>query len=196
MLQWRYAGCSVHNRIRSKAAKAKGRQRLARYMIRCPFALEKMCDDKKSGMVTYRSKLYATLKRNYQLMLALKWLRMLMNHIADKYEHLVRYYGYHSNGSRGARRSAEQASDPVPGLVIDDAPVDTRLKVSWARLIQRVYEVDPLECVHRGTTMRTFVVLNDEDGAGIAEMRFESGIRLQGMVIVITIGAGLGSGVC
>ncbi len=55
-------------RIRSKAADAKGHQRLARYMIRCPFALNKMSYDRKSGMVIYRSKLHATLKRNYQLM--------------------------------------------------------------------------------------------------------------------------------
>ncbi len=48
-------------------------------------------------MVIYRSKLHATLKRNYQLMPALKWLRLLMNHIPDKYEHLVRYYGDYSN---------------------------------------------------------------------------------------------------
>jgi hypothetical protein len=38
MLQWRHSGFSVHNRIRSKAADTDGRQRLARYMIRCPFA--------------------------------------------------------------------------------------------------------------------------------------------------------------
>ena len=35
---------------------------------------------------------------------AIKWLRLLMNHIPDRYEHLVRYYGYYSNRSRGARR--------------------------------------------------------------------------------------------
>ena len=39
-------------------------------------------------------------KRNYQLMPAIKWLRLLMNHIPDRYEHLVRYYGYYSNHSR------------------------------------------------------------------------------------------------
>ncbi len=88
MLQWRQSGFSVHNRTRSKADDAKGRQRLARYMIRCPFALETMRYDKRSGMVIYRSRLHATLKRNYQLMPALKWLRMLVNHIPDKYEHL------------------------------------------------------------------------------------------------------------
>ncbi len=34
-------------------------------MIRCPFALNKMSYDQKSGMVIYRSKLHATLKRNH-----------------------------------------------------------------------------------------------------------------------------------
>jgi polyphosphate glucokinase len=40
-----------------------------------------------------------------------------------------------------------------------------------------------------------FVVLNDADAAGIAEMRLGAGIGLQGMVIMVTIGTGLGSGV-
>ncbi len=57
-------------------------------MIRCPFALEKMRYDSKPGMIIYRSRLNGTLKRNYQLMPALKWLRLLMNHIPDKFEHL------------------------------------------------------------------------------------------------------------
>jgi len=78
MLQWRHAGFSVHNRIRSKAADADGRQRLARYLIRCPFALEKMRYDASSGMLIYPSKLHSTLKRNYQLMPALKCLRLLI----------------------------------------------------------------------------------------------------------------------
>lgn len=44
-------------------------------------------------------------------------------------------------------------------------------------------------------TGHPFVVLNDADAAGIAEMEFGAGIGLQGMVIMITIGTGLGSGV-
>ena len=163
MLGWRHSGFSVHNGIRSKAADAEARQRLARYMIRCPFALEKMRYDPGSGMVVYRSKLHATLKRNYQLMPALKWLRLLMNHIPDKYEHLVRYYGYYSNRSRGVRRLAQQAGDTAPSPVIDDTPVDTRRKANWARLIQKVYEVDPLECRHCGGALRIIALIDDAD---------------------------------
>jgi cbb3-type cytochrome oxidase maturation protein len=68
-------------------------------------------------MVFYRSKMHATLKCNYQLIPALKWLRLLMNHIPDKYEHLVRYYGYYSNRPRGARKLTEQDDDIVLALI-------------------------------------------------------------------------------
>ncbi len=116
----------------------EGRQRLARYMIRGPFALEKMRYDRDSGMVIYRSILHATLKRNYQLMPALQWLRLLMNHIPDKYEHLVRYYGYYSNRSRGARNRADNGDDSPESTIIDQPPADAQRKTSWARLIQKV----------------------------------------------------------
>jgi len=66
-------------------------------------------------------------------MLALKWLRLLMNHIPDKYEHLVRYYGYYSNRSRGARRRAEHDDKTPTSMLIDDSPADDRRKANWVR---------------------------------------------------------------
>ena len=65
--------CQLRIDCGDKANDFEGRQRLARYMIRCPFALEKMRYDEKSGMVVYRSKLHATLKRNCQLMQAFRF---------------------------------------------------------------------------------------------------------------------------
>ncbi|MBA3565121.1 MAG: transposase [Gammaproteobacteria bacterium] len=163
MRQWRHSGFSVHNRIHTQAADAEGRQRLARYMIRCPFALEKMRYDGNSGTVIYRSKMHATLKRNYQLMPALKWLRLLLNHVPDKYEHLVRYYGYYSNRSRGARKQAANDNDTPALLIIDEPTVDTRRRANWARLIQKVYEIDPLKCPDCGATMRIIALSDDAD---------------------------------
>jgi hypothetical protein len=91
----------------------------------------------------------------------LKWLRRLMNHIPDKYEHLVRYYGYYSNRSRGARRL--QDADIQVSIRIDDTPVDTRRKANRARLIQKVYEVDPLQCSRCGGTLRIIAVIDNGD---------------------------------
>lgn len=88
-------------------------------------------------MVIYRSKLHATLKRKYQLMPTLKWLRLLMNHIPDKHEHLLRYYGNYSNHSRGARKQAENDNDMPAPLLIDEPTVDARRNANWARPIRR-----------------------------------------------------------
>jgi len=93
----------------------------------------------------------------------LKWLRLLLNQVPAKYEHLVRYYGYYSNRSRGARRLAEQVHDTSASIAIDEPPPTARRKASWARLIQKVYEVDPLECLNCGATMRIIALIDDAE---------------------------------
>jgi hypothetical protein len=42
-----------------------------------------------------------------------------LNHVPDKYEHLVRYYGYYANRAIGARRLAEQEHDTSASIVIE-----------------------------------------------------------------------------
>jgi uncharacterized protein (UPF0212 family) len=104
---------------------------------------------------------HASLKRNYQLLPATQWLKLLLAHIPDKYEHLVRYYGWYSNRARGVRNS-DISSETASTLHIDETPVDRKSKANWARLIQKVYEVDPLECPQCNHTMRIIAVI-DED---------------------------------
>ena len=160
MRQWQHSGFSVHNQIRVKANDAEGRKQLARYMIRNPFALEKMTYDKHTGMVIYRSKFHASLKRNYQLLTAAQWLKLLLAHIPDKYEHLVRYYGFYSNRARGERKD-DASADNTSTLHIDATPTDRKSKANWARLIQKVYEVEPLECPRCHHTMRIIAVIDE-----------------------------------
>ena len=91
-----------------------------------------MSYDRKSGRVIYRSKLHATPKRNYELMPALKWLRLLMNHIPDNNEHLALHYGYYSNRSRGAREQVQPDQGATLPTCIDESSVDARRKPNWA----------------------------------------------------------------
>jgi polyphosphate glucokinase len=51
-----------------------------------------------------------------------------------------------------------------------------------------------VDALFEQATGHAFTVLNDADAAGIAEMRLGAGIGLDGTVIMITIGTGLGSG--
>ncbi len=131
-------------------------------MLRAPFALEKMSYDPGSGTVIYRSRLHKTLKRNFQVMSGADWLALLCRHIPDRFEHLVRYAGWYSNRARGKRRRmGADAHDAAVEYV--DAPTAARARSTWARLIHKVYEVDPLECPKCKGPMRVISLIEDSE---------------------------------
>ena len=149
-LGWRhFGGFSVHNQVRLGGHDAEGRKSLAGYMLRAPMSLEKMRYDAATGSVIYRSKMHLGLKRNFQLMPGAEWLALLLRHVPDRYEHLVRYVGWYSNRARGERAKArKEHNSPNPSASRALEPVSefaARAKAAWARLIRKVYEADPLE---------------------------------------------------
>jgi len=75
-----------------------------------------------------------------------------------------------------------------PAVVIDG-------KAKTAGNIDKTWRNTQVDAAFSQATRLPFVVLNDADAAGIAEMQLGAGVGLQGMVIMITIGTGLGSGV-
>jgi polyphosphate glucokinase len=75
-----------------------------------------------------------------------------------------------------------------PTVVIDG-------KAITAGNIDQTWRNTQVDATFEEATGLPFVVLNDADAAGIAEMQLGAGVGLEGMVITITIGTGLGSGV-
>ena len=133
-------------------------------MLRAPMALEKMRYDAQTGTVIYRSKLHAGLKRNFQLMPGAEWLELLLRHVPDRYEHLVRYVGWYSNRARGERAKSLNGRDALVSLAVPVEPVSefaARAKAAWARLIRKVYEADPLECPKCKGPMRAIALIDD-----------------------------------
>ncbi|MFQ5938373.1 MAG: transposase, partial [Acidiferrobacterales bacterium] len=162
MRRWQHSGFSVHNQVKVQARDTDARQRLARYMNRAPFSLDKMTYDANSATVIYRSKLHATLKRNFQLMPGAQWLKLLLQHIPDRYEHLVRYYGYYSNRSRGQRAKQSQppgSPESESSQTIDEPAHRKAAKAAWAKLIKKIYEVDPMVCPRCGGEMRIIALI-------------------------------------
>jgi len=68
----------------------------------------------------------------------------LVKHIPGRYEQAVRYYGYYSNKSRGMRKKAE-TDDDIPAVIPNEMS-SKKSRRNWARLIQKIYETDPLIC--------------------------------------------------
>ena len=85
-------------------------------------------------------------KRNFQVFDPLDFLAEVTQHIPEKGEHLIRYYGWYSNKSRGLRAKNENAAK-TEEIVIDDeqTPYRKQCRMPWAALIQRIYEIDPPE---------------------------------------------------
>ena len=73
----------------------------------------------------------------------------------------MRYYGYYSNRARGARNTDAANADTVTTLHLDETPLDRTSRANWARLIRKVYEVDPLACPRCANTMRLIAVVDE-----------------------------------
>ncbi len=84
----------------------------------------------------------------------LDFLAEVTQHIPEAGEHLIRYYGFYSNKSRGLRgqgqaqaaTSAAQNSGPTPSA--------RQARKRWAALIKQVYEIVPLSCPQCGAQMK------------------------------------------
>jgi hypothetical protein len=80
--------------------------------------------------------------------------------IPDRGEQMVRYYGYYSNVSRGKQKETED--DGVPAILEADKR-SKEYRKNWARLIQKIYEVDSLSCPKCGGNMRILAFMEDRE---------------------------------
>ncbi len=78
----------------------------------------------------------------------------LTQHIPDPRTHLVRYFGWYSNKSRGlrAKTDADGPRDERPPAT--RTPSASAARRRWAALIKRVWQVDPLQCPRCGSAMK------------------------------------------
>jgi len=165
---WQHSGFSVDQSVRVEAQDTEGLQRLIEYFLRCPFSQTRMIEVTGEGQVIYKTgdnrlggfpeaaseDLLAGPKRNFQVFDPLDFLAEVTQHIPDAGEHLIRYYGFYSNKSRGLRGQAQV--QPGGATVPESAPTPSakEARKRWAALIKQVYEVDPLVCPKCGGQMK------------------------------------------
>ncbi len=127
--------------------------------------------------------------RNYLVFDPLDFLAEFTQHIPPKGAHLVRYYGWYSNKARGMRRKAAEAevanqqdccgrglpTRPCSGAATEPA-TSTRCSQTWAMLIKRVYEVDPLMCARCGGEMKVVAFIEPPRGDVIEKILRHCGL--------------------
>ena len=154
LLGWRHSGFSVHHAIRVEPWDAAGVERLCRYLVHPPIALGRLRYDR--ARATYRGRRVHPVTGEECIGLdPLEMLARLCQHIPPTGFHLTRSYGAYANRTRGARarRSAGAGERPAPGDGESDIPTPSQgeRRRQWARLIAKVFEVDPLRCACGGT---------------------------------------------
>ena len=107
--------------------------------------------------VVYRSKD----GRSEKIFDALEWLAAMCSHVPNKGEQMVRYYGYYSNVSRGKRKKQDQ--DGLVPCILQSEESSKGFRKNWARLIQKIYEVDPLTCPKCQGPMRVISLIEDHE---------------------------------
>jgi hypothetical protein len=92
------------------------------------------------SQVLYRSKD----GKNERTFDALEWLAAMCSHVPNKGDQMVRYYGYYSNVCRGQPKKANE--DGLEPCILQPDESSKGYRKNWARLIQKIYEIDPLTC--------------------------------------------------
>ena len=177
----RYLDCGLFEngfaRVRVEPEDGPAVERLARYIMRPPISIERIAWS-GNGDVLYRPKGCHDGRCRQpgepaEAFDPAEFLARVIMHIPEPRRHLVRYYGAYSNVARGKRRRQAEADIgaappdgrhvPSASAVRDHSPDARALRRSWAQLIKRIYEVDPLVCPKCGGEMRIIAFIIDHD---------------------------------
>ena len=163
MLQsWKHSGFNVYRSRRVQPDEREDLERLARYIIRNPFSIEKMEVKQPGGPIIYRSGMNEKIHRNFEIFSPCDFIAAITQHIPDKSFQLVRYYGWYSNKMRGQRnKQAAEEAKAVEVIDVSDHKPRRIPSAKWRELIKKVWETDPLQCPQCSREMR-IVALIDE----------------------------------
>ena len=138
--------------------------------IHPPISLERLRYRPETAQVIYYGRQRGPCGDAYpaRIFPALDFLAALCMHVPDSGQQLVRYYGAWSNARRvSARAAASSAASPEQAQALpqddsDGAEEFARARRrSWARLIKKVYEADPLVCPRCAGPLKILSLIGD-----------------------------------
>jgi hypothetical protein len=198
---WQHSGFSVDQNVRVAAEDTEDFQRLIEYFLRCPFSQARMIEVTGQGQVIYKTgdnrlgrfpeaaseDLLAEPKRNFQVFEPLDFLAAcpavaserrgkVPQHIPDPGEHLIRYYGFYSNKTRGLRSKGQVQAAPPAARDSVLTPSAKEARKRWAALIKQVYEIDPLSCPKCGGEMKIISFIERDQSAVIEKILRHCGL--------------------
>ena len=164
LLGWNHnSGFNVHARGRISGADRKVIENVARYMSRAALSVERVRYHRAQDSVTVTKKPFGSSPEESRSYPVGDSPALLASPIPAPYESLVYYYGMYSSSHRGKQRR-ENKEEQETALVLINTRKGTaggKPTSTWARLIKRIFEVDPLRCRNCGRQMRIIAFITD-----------------------------------
>jgi len=201
LLGWKHSGFSVHvgapveasePRATEQATLSKraghrpargSMERVGRYLVRAPVSHARI-QPQADGRVKLLTPVDPATGKDSVVFDPLDWVHAVTTQIPDPRRHLVRYYGSYANRARRLYRPCEEAAGGLAGAPRREADPEGQeagqqaRRRSWARLLRRIYEVDPLLCPRCGHALEIVAVITDVVVVdAILEHRRSRGVR-------------------
>lgn len=153
LYSWKHSGFNMHAGQSVPPEAKADLEKLAQYILRNPFSVEKMTKEFPAETIIYRSRLNAKINLKFEVFSATDFLAAITQHFPDKGAQMVRYCGWHSNKTRGVRQRGRPGLSPPPPLQLPSK--------RWRDLILWVWHVDPLRCPVCQHPMRVLALIDE-----------------------------------
>jgi len=139
-------------------------EHLARYITSAPLRLDAISRTEDGRMKVRTPPAPQTGKTSMELD-PLELIHRICAQIPAPGQHLVRYYGWYGNRARGARK------EHGVGVPVEVSLPSTPRSRNWARLLRKIFEVDPMLCPQCGVKMLPVSIVQEVGGARVGKMR-------------------------
>ena len=156
-LAWRNSGFSADASTVVGKDDREGLERVTAYVLRPPVSLKRLTYQSGASTVLYRGRYNPSTKSNFTVLDPKEFLVLLLSHVPPKNECLIRYFGAAASTER------RLGGDPQVPLLEEESTYVKKRRNSWARLIHKIYGVDPLKCPKCGSEMKVIAFIKDEE---------------------------------
>ena len=158
---WKHGGFSTDASVLVPPGDAAGLERVAAYVLRPPLSLARLTYTPGSKTAIYRTSHTPVTGGNFVAFDAKELLVRLLCLVPTPYFCLVRYYG-----AASATWRHDQAQRPLVAEAADvpePPPKKRRTGSIWARLLKRVYGIDPLICPKCSSQLEVIAFIHDAE---------------------------------
>jgi len=161
LLSWVHPGFSVFAGSPVQPEAAESLESQARYIARPAMAMDAL-QERPDGTLALETPPDPRTGATILILDPLEWIHRITAHIPDPGQHTRRSYGAYSNRARVTGRAVKDSagSTAQPSTADEDSEFAKETRRTWARLLRKIFEVDPMLC-SCGAEMKIVSIITD-----------------------------------